>query len=50
VASEASRVGGLSLFARLACGEEKSPPPLTPPRHSLREWGEGNPAASAFVW
>jgi hypothetical protein len=20
----------------------KSPPPLTPPRHSLREWGEGN--------
>jgi hypothetical protein len=23
------------------------PPPLTPPRHSLREWGEGNPAAGA---
>jgi Protein of unknown function (DUF2877) len=47
VASEASRVGGLSLLARLACTEHKRPPPLTPPRHSLREWGEGNLNACA---
>src|SRR5690348_8068131 len=25
----------------------KRPPPLTPPRHSLREWGEGNLEARA---
>src|SRR5205807_8116053 len=25
------------------------PPPLTPPRHSLREWGEGNPGAVCRV-
>src|SRR5215471_15344445 len=24
----------------------KRPPPLTPPRHLLRKWGEGNPTAS----
>jgi pimeloyl-ACP methyl ester carboxylesterase len=29
-----------------ACrGRTKRPPPLTPPRHSLREWGEGHPTA-----
>jgi len=48
VASEASRVGGFSLFAHSAGAAHKRPPPLTPPRHSLREWGEGNfePCAS----
>ena len=25
-----------------AVAERKDPPPLTPPRHSLREWVEGN--------
>jgi hypothetical protein len=44
VASEASRVGG-SFFTLGA--QKKRPPPLTPPHHSLREWGEGNPAACA---
>jgi len=34
-------------FASLHAGYEESPPPLTPPRHSLHEWGEGNPAAGA---
>ena len=47
MASEASRVGGLSLFAGPARAEARRPPPLTPPRHSLREWGEGNPTACA---
>jgi hypothetical protein len=47
VASEASRVGGLSLFACAARVDEQRPPPLTPPRHSLREWGEGDPTACA---
>jgi hypothetical protein len=43
VASEASRVGGqVSLGICL-----KRPPPLTPPHHSLREWGEGNLEACA---
>src|SRR5882672_655088 len=37
VASEASRVGGLHLLRARGC-----PPPLTPPRHSLRSRGEGN--------
>src|ERR1051326_8580189 len=27
----------------------ESPPPLTPPRHSLREWGEGNREVCAYV-
>ena len=39
-AAKAGRVGG---FLRAA--NEKRPLPLTPPRHSLREWGEGNPTA-----
>jgi Protein of unknown function (DUF2877) len=47
VASEASRVGGLPLFAPPARAERKLPPPLTPPRHSLCEWGEGNLEAGA---
>ena len=43
VASEASRVGGYSsFFVRTVRVSHKRPPPLTPPRHSLREWGEGN--------
>src|SRR6267142_2807121 len=37
VASEASRVGGLHLLRARGC-----PPPLTPPRHSLRSRGGGN--------
>src|SRR6202043_1201735 len=37
--------GGGSFFPVGA--SKKSPPPLTPPRHSLREWGEGNPEAGA---
>jgi len=37
VASEASRVGGLHLLYARGC-----PPPLTPPRQSLRSRGEGN--------
>ena len=42
VASVASRVGSLRLFAPPAKPEHKRPPPLTPPHHSLGEWGEGN--------
>src|SRR5262249_32473453 len=34
-------MGALSLFAPPVRTGHK-PPPLTPPRHSLREWGEGN--------
>src|SRR5580700_9989051 len=26
----------------LFCAERNRPPPLPPPRHSLREWGKGN--------
>jgi|GEM_PF-3159614 len=62
VASEASRVGGtrrqttddgewireahLSSFV-LRRPSSDCPPPLTPPHHSLREWGEGNLEACA---
>jgi Protein of unknown function (DUF2877) len=38
---------GLSLSAGPARAEHKRPPPLTPPRHSLRERGEGNLEACA---
>ena len=47
VASVASRVGGPSSYAQPACAEHKRPPPLTPPRHSLREGEEGNLGACA---
>src|SRR5262245_36575884 len=47
VASEASRVGGPSCLLGPRGREQKRPPPLTPPRHSLREWGEGNPEICA---
>src|SRR5262249_2193112 len=43
VASEASGVGGFSYSPGPAFAEQKRPPSLPPPRHSLREWGEGNP-------
>jgi len=44
---ERSEPGGGSFHYLMgpACAEHKRPPPLTPPRHSLREWGEGNPDA-----
>src|SRR5215471_15638917 len=37
---ERSEPGGGSFFNLLggSCTEHKHPPPLTPPRHSLREW------------
>jgi hypothetical protein len=45
---ERSEPGGGSLFISSAgFAENKGPPPLTPSRHSLREWGEGNPEACA---
>jgi precorrin-3B synthase len=40
--SECGRGGGAKAWAR---DVRNGPPPLTPPRHSLREWGEGNRAA-----
>ena len=42
-----ARLGGAGWGVFECDATKKRPPPLTPPRHSLREWGEGNREASA---
>ena len=44
---ERSEPGGGSFLFATDVRWRKRPPPLTPPHHSLREWGEGNPTACA---